>query len=71
MYANYIASTIFKMEATRRESNVFILLFHLLAFGTFAGNIFYHHHYIHMPRPKDWAGRSKYLTYINEVSSDV
>ena len=54
------------METQRRGSNVFILLFHLLACGTFAGNILYQHYHIHIPRPKDWAGRSKYLTYINE-----
>ena len=51
----------------RRESNVFILLFHLLACGTFAGNIYYGHYYIHIPGSETWAGRAKYLTYIDEV----
>jgi hypothetical protein len=59
---------IFKMEGQRSQSNVFILLFHLLACCTFAGDILYQRYNIHTPGSGSWPGRLKYLTYINEVS---
>ncbi|XP_028405995.1 androgen-induced gene 1 protein-like [Dendronephthya gigantea] len=51
----------------RTQSNVFILLFHLLAFGTLAGDILYQRYNVATVGSQTWAGRLKYLTYIDEV----
>ena len=51
----------------RTQSNVRILLFHLLAFSTLAGDIVYQHYNVFTVGSKTWAGRLKFLTYINEV----
>ena len=51
----------------RTGTNVLILLFHLLGFLTFAGDILYQRYNVSTLGIESWAGRLKYLTYINEV----